>query len=477
MSAVETGAVAPFAWRPPDETLQTLKQRQGASVLVDLDNTLLCGNTLDAFLDQAWPRPASRLLVLLARFLNGLMGNKQAANLDRWIFLLVGLLLPWSLPRWRIWGAAHAARKYGNAALLAALAGHRNVVCSYAFQPLARPLVSHLLPMAEIVACGVFGSDRQTEKDVLIRRRIADREFDIAITDSLRDASMLALARDAHLVRWFDADFAHAWRSAYVPLYYLERIRRPGERSFLRSAVQDDLCLAVILCWSFPQPGWIFVAGQLLLFLSFWCVYEQGYVDNDHIAVRFEPDNPRPSTRAQQVYGRPHLAAGLWAMALGAGGCSLLAIPLDVNWLQLLKIWFGALLIVVLAFGLYNRISPPSRIVLFPLLQLMRVAVLLLWTPLSLAGGLMLSAHVIVRQMQYVTYRHVDHAARVPVPNLLRLQLFLLLMVVMALAGAEGLLQDLGLIAMLLAWSVFRARREMSKAWISLSWVWRRGGR
>ena len=358
----------------PEQALSRLRALPaGAAVVVDLDETLLLDGSVERFLGSARPALLAQPLLLLLDILKPWNFLGGARHRDLWRVRLIATLFPWTWHFWRR-AAARIAEQQVNRPLLDALAGKQLALITLSYRPIAAPIAAALLPGVPLVACALNRQDRDAGKPALMAGQLPDFPLAqaTAISDSSDDQPLLAVVAQPLRVVWPQARVTPAFEGHYLPLLYTRRLRRPGRRYFLRCVLQEDfaffLLAALPLAISLPY----LVAGLSVLLLSFWCVYEQGYVDNDRMAARFEPDNPRPPSRGHLAYGSPHWQAGLWALVLALPGCWLTAQGAGAAFTSTLVAWLGVLAVTTLWYALYNRVDPPTRLWLFPGLQALR---------------------------------------------------------------------------------------------------------
>ncbi len=134
----------------------------------------------------------------------------------------------------------------------------------------------------------------------------------LVLTDSEQDAELLAASAVPLRVIWPQARFRPAHSGVYLPGQYISQVKHRGERYLFRGILQEDFALWVLASLTFTQPL-LHIVGLLFLLLSFWAIYERGYVDNDSIAARFEREpalskayfeSPVATPRAMPGFGR-----------------------------------------------------------------------------------------------------------------------------------------------------------------------------
>ena len=157
--------------------------------------------------------------------------------------------------------------------------------------------------------------------------------------------------------------------------------------------------------------------------ISFWCIYEYGYYENDLVAEKYE-DKPRLS-KSYQAY--KHTVSWwqpwIWAVISGIIGilfleASQLATSLfDWGWLRntnqildnglkLMVYWLEFLLASRLCFWVYNYVNKKTRIWLYLVLQVTRYCGFLVVTAINIVGISALLSHIFTRSISYILYRY-----------------------------------------------------------------------
>ena len=136
--------------------------------------------------------------------------------------------------------------------------------------------------------------------------------------------------------------------------------------------------------------------------------------------------------------------------------------PLPLDYLA----WGAVLVGTHLLFRLYNRIDKPSRVWLYSGLQFARGAAFVAVAAVPPVGVAALGAHVFARWAPYCFYRQGGKRWVSDTFHLMRLVLFFWFALLLGAAyGPAGVLNWTG--AALLAWMLYRARRELVAAWKS----------
>lgn len=437
-------------------------------LLIDLDETLYLRNSTEDYLDCARPALLAVLLIQALDWLKPWRWTGGAASRDAWRLHLVRVLLPRTTRRWRRSLALRAAR-HGNRPLIEALRNRHKpvVIVTLGFRSVVTPLVAALgFGASTIVAVRDSGfaascEDRRRGKRPLVADALGEDTVrnSLVLTDSLDDLPLLAACAVPLRTRWPAARYRRALAGVYRPGRYLSQVKRPGERYVLRGILQEDFAFWLLSSLALAAVPLLHIAGLLLLLLSFWTIYECGYVDNDRIADRFEAE-PKLSTsfHASEV-ATPTLEPWLWALLSGAAAILLLrwpALPTPGDFGR----WLALLLATAGWFRLYNRYDKRSRVWLFPGLQLARSAAFAVLVPVSMVGVLALAAHVQARWLPYYVYRFGGKAwPQAPLP-LTRLLFFVAMLPLLALTQPAGVLLN-WTAAALLGWNLYRARHDL----------------
>lgn len=443
-------------------------QRHDGPLLLDLDETLYLRNSTEDFLDCARPGTLALILLRLLDALKPWRWSGGIATRDVWRVQLILRLLPWTLRRWRARVPALAAA-HANQPLLAALAERwpDAVVVTAGFEPIVVPLLQAmgLGDVAHIASSVGRFSDRRDGK---LPRVMARLGYDavrnsLVLTDSIDDAPLLAACARPLLTVWPQAQFRSALGHVYLPGQYLALVKRPGERYIVRGILQEDYAFWVIASIALSPAPLLHIVGLAVLLLSFWAIYEAGYVDNDSIAARHEAKPTLSAAFHRAPVATPALAPWIWAAVSGLAGIALLRWPAPPSALDL-AMWMLVLAATSLCFRVYNRCDKATRIWLYPGLQLARSVAFVAIVPVTLPGSIALGAHVLARWLPYVVYRSGDSLWPEMPCHLIRLMFFAMLSLLLTLAiGPQPFMN--ATMAALLLWNLFRARGELAAVW------------
>lgn len=485
---------------------------QDSPIIVDFDETLFLRNSTQAYLGSIYPRPLGLFFLLTAKATKpwrALPAPFNRSDISRDWLLVLGatLLFPWTLLVWR-YKAKTLAQKYYNLPLAQAIDDNDRapiVIATLGFGFIVNPLVRYL-PMSltqssrvQVIACrfwlGIL--DRAAGKLKMVRNVLSEQSVSnaVVVTDSNTDQALLDVAATSHLITWPDALFVPAMSDLYVPLLYSEKIKNPGKAHFIKRVVLGHWAFGVI-AWSYLSPHPILNSVSLfLLTLSYWCVYEIGYQENDTIGEKYEqrPTLSQAYREKQHSINLQTLWPWVYGIAFAIPGCVLFAVsqsalPLETAIAQIYSPsdaailssslsncawWLVYLFVVRLSFWLYNRLNELTRIWVFPLLQAQRMFGFSILASTSIVGTVLLAAFLISRWVQYCVYRCGGERTAFPI-NVSCLLLFTLLYVSLAISSLEIAELITGQAAIAFAYCALRAVKKVRKIGPQLGLVTRR---
>ena len=450
----------------PEDALLAIGTHRG-TVLVDLDETLYLRNSTQDFIGSAWPRPFAFLLIKLLDLLKPwrLTGGEQTR--DVWRVAAILILMPWSLWSWSR-RARKLGRRYSNPHLVESLnaSSQRKAVVTLGFRPIVEPLLAAMgLHDVRLVAMSPWSfRQRRRGKRARVVMALGEEEVRNAlfITDSLDDLDLLEDCRHPMRVIWPEAQYRDAFENVYLPGLYISRVKRPGVRYIYRSIISDEFSIWVLASVTLVSKPLLHVAGLALLSLSFWAIYESGYVDNDQVGARHEKDPVLTPEFFQRRVRTSTILPWAWAAACGLGGLVLLRLPFAPEIGDLLA-WTAVLLVTFFWFGLYNRLDKRTRIWFFAGLQMLRSMSFVAVVSVSLVGAVALISHVLARWVPYYSYRLTGGTWKDGEVGTSRLLFFVLLSGALAtVVGWEPFWSPVGIV--LLLWFAFKARRELVRS-------------
>ena len=448
----------------PEQALGAIRAHRGP-LLLDLDETLYLRNSTEDFIDTVRPRLLALLLLRLLDALRPWRWTGGEATRDNWRVRLVVLCFPRTGGRWSA-RVATLAGAFANRPLIEALRAPdaAPVIVTAGFDTIVAPLVAALgLPRARILAARLgHPADRRDGKLARVRGALGEQALRraLVLTDSADDLELLdACARPLRTV-WPQARFSAALGGVYLPGQYLTQVKRPGTRYIVRGILQEDFAFWVLASVTLAAQPLLHVLGLLFLLVSFWAIYERGYVDNDLVAAHLEAAPTLSAAFHEHPVATPAVQPWLWALACGAAGAVLLRWPAWPSVLDL-EIWTLVLVATHAWFALYNRLDKATRVWLFGGLQFARAAAFTALVPVTPVGALALAAHVLSRWVPYHVYRLAGRDWPEAPLHLMRLLFFVVLAALLGIA--EGVAALFGASALaLLAWNLYRARRELA---------------
>lgn len=409
---------------------------QNSCVIADFDETLWLRNSTEEYLDSLRPRFIAVAILALLDVVKpwAFFRGPGSADLYRdWIRVLsTSLLLPWSIPIWRL-NSAKRAKLWENRQLIEILNSSPLplYIATFGFEFLVGPLLKHIAPNARLCASSSFWSGHQLRR--LGKKEWLLRELDpgtiaeaIVITDSgVNDADILKFCRTPLIIRWPGAAYKRACSNSYLPFLYTQKAKRPGGNYMTYGVLCEDVMfLWIAIAWLMPSPltG---ALGLLLLHLSFWAIYEIGYVENDLVAVQHE-EKPIVAAYSQFYSGRMKpLLAWTTAVLIAAPGAFLLVL-FDSDSLRIAggvlfnhtsifgnialfslvyAVWIVYLITARGVFWVYNHVSTTQRAYLYVSLQLLRTIGYTYLFRTNLVGMSLLLALVFARWAPYLVYR------------------------------------------------------------------------
>jgi hypothetical protein len=448
----------------PEAALEAIRTHEGPR-LVDLDETLYLRNSTEDFLDCARP---GLLAVLLLRVLDILKPWQLTGGVDTrdtWRVCTISALFPWTIWQWRS-KVPIFAEHYINHELKAALEVRIQpppTIVTTGFKPIVVPLLVAMgFANAPVIAARMYSfADRRNGKLPMAIRELGSETVgrSLVITDSMNDLELLQCCARPLQVKWPDALYRRALSGVYLPGEYISQIKHPGERYILRSILQEDFAFWVLSSIGLAVNPATHLVGLLLMLVSFWAIYERGYVDNDMAASRYEVDPKLSATFGNIPVPTPAVLPWIWALFAAAAGIGILYFR-AIDFVVHVASWVAVLIFTHVCFKFYNRLDKMTRVWIYPLLQFARCAAFAAVVPIELVGAAALGAHVLSRWMPYQIYRHISTGWPEARPELGRLISFMLLSVTLVCSVGVSALLTWSAVALLL-WNVFRARHDL----------------
>lgn len=447
-----------------EESIAQLHVHDGP-VMLDLDETLYLRNSTEDFIDSAVPAPLAWLMLKILDVLKPWRLTGGWATRDVWRVRMILLLFPWTMLRWKR-RVGQLASQHGNRKVIDSVEKQTDVwVVSLGFRCIIQPLVQAMgLRHARIVAMSPFNASKRLAGKLAAVNATAGGDVvshSLLLTDSMDDADILAACHTPMRVVWPEARFVDAFESTYIPGQYLSRVKRPGQQYLYKVIIRDDFVFWVLASISLALNPFTHMIGLALLAVSFWAIYEWGYVDNDQVGARHEDDPHLSDAFLQGGVKFSTTLAWLWATVFGVAALFLLHWPVKPVVGDYLG-WTGVLLSTYGCYLLYNRLNKPTRIWLYGLLQLLRIAAFVAVVHVTIVGAVALCAYTIARWIPYLHYRTVGGDWVEGYMYTIRLMMFVVITGLMTSALGLHILLDWTALALLL-WNVFKARHELKE--------------
>ena len=473
------------------------KANKNTSIIIDFDETLFLRNSTAEYIDSLRPRIISLFLLKFITVLkpwSWLPEPFKGSKIKDWFLVVIPtILLPWTLFLWRI-KARKLAKDYGNSELIQAISKNNDstiVIATLGFNFIINPVLSRL-PMRSdmIIGCKFWQGalDRGKGKLLMVREQLSESSISsaIVVTDSYDDMPLLGVVKHPCLVVWPLAEYIPPFKNVYLPFFYLEKVKRVGENYTLKVISGDDIPL-LLLAFSWQAThSLLHGIGIILLLISFWCVYELGYYENDYVAEKYE-ENPKLSI-TYHIYKEMMRTwqPWFWSLTFGVAGVAVLekaqgiklflnAPFLETNFSSLNSVsvllpylyWAGFLLLLRLCFWIYNYLNKHTRTWLYLLLQSFRYYGFLAVTSTNLVGTSLLSSQILCRSVLYVAYRYSGRNAdnwpkQVP-EKLLRLLIFIFLLSAIAFGSQNFELWQNWQTWTIVAWCLIQGKGQIFK--------------
>ena len=466
-------------------------------VIVDFDETLFLLNSSAEYLNSLQPRFLAAIILKFLSFIKPwrflLKSSKDSEVRDWFLIIFMTLLFPWNIFLWQK-TAKKFAQKYSNNELITELKKNNNtnlIIATLGFQFVVEPILKFMsLNYSQLISCRFWqgASDRQKGKLAMVQESIQQEQIStgILITDSLDDEPLLKEVAKPFLINWSQAKYNSPMADIYFPLYYLERIKRPGEKYLLRAILLDDFPIIFIaFSWLSPQPI-LHGISMLFLVISFWCIYEFGYYENDLVAEKYEDQPQLSNTYQDYKHSVTWWKPWIWALLFGAIGIVIFEFSqratsiFDWGWLQSSSAilsailsdsivpglyWIGFLLVSRFCFWVYNYVNKKTRIWLYFVLQLTRYFGFLVVTATNIVGMCALLSHTFTRSISYLVYRYLGGVKQNSWPDIpeqfLKFFLFILMVIGMSIVDSNLSLLIAWQSLAFFAWFLFRSSNQI----------------
>ena len=282
----------------------------------------------------------------------------------------------------------------------------------------------------------------------------------------------------------------------YIPFSYLEKVKRANENYTLKVILGDDLpVLLFAFAWQ-PFNITLQISSIVFLLISFWCMYETGYYENDLVAEKYE-EQPKI---AAAYYAHKSMMTNwipwLWSFAFGLLGIICLEKAQGVRYLFYfsgleLKIasihpailmacyWTIFLLSTRLCFWIFNHFNKHTRTWFYIVLQSFRYYGFIAVTYVNPIGTSLLSSNILARSILYVVYRYSggksqDWPAQLP-EKVLRCLIFILILCATCFSVQSFALWQTWQTWLIIAWFLVQGKGQFIKIFAQIKPVFKDG--
>ena len=296
-------------------------------------------------------------------------------------------------------------------------------------------------------------------------------------------------------------------KNIYFPLVYIHKVKRVNQNYIVDLILLDDFPLLVLaFSWVSSLPI-LNAVGIFCLMLSFWCIYEYGYYENDLVAERYEQKPVLSDTYYKRLITIKWWQPWIWSLTIGLlGVCFVITSEmarLDISlnfpeittssillrWnlpnesdLTLASLFFQAfykwtcfLLVSRLCFFVYNYVNKQTRIWLYPVLQSSRYCGFLLVAATNMVGICIIMTYVLARSTTYIVYRYSGGNPN-DWPKLqdwfLRLLFFLIFIITLSIVESDLSLLFSWQTLVLVGWWFKKCRRQAVEIVKNIKPIW-----
>ena len=217
--------------------------------------------------------------------------------------------------------------------------------------------------------------------------------------------------------------YLSSWDNFYIPFSYLEKVKRAKENYTLRVIIWDDVpILLFAFAWHLNYSP-LAISSILCLLISFWCMYETGYYENDRIAEKYEE---RPKLAPTYYVYKKMMNSSfpwIWSLLFGFAGVTLLEKAQGIRYLfngtpmeleiasldpvlLMMCYWTAILVLTRFCFWIFNNFNKHTRTWLYIFLQSFRYYGFAAITYINPIGTSLLSSNILSRSILYVVYRY-----------------------------------------------------------------------
>lgn len=397
-------------------------------LILDFDHTLFLSNSTEEYLDSARPKVVCALLLTLIDWLKIWKifpgDQKRLVYRDPIRVIIISVLLPWTYILY-LSRASYLSKKYINESVKKIIFlrdWEKLVIASNGSKFILKPLLKAAKVEQDLLLGSGFlpfgDSIRSLGKKFFIQRELLPHELKQAtfITDNEEDKNLVDIVGEFKFFRWPQERRFRAGQNVYIPFVYTHASKRGNDNHLLNVVILEDFPI-ILLAYIFTSSYAFDLLSLVSLFclvLSFWCIYEVGYFENDLFELRYEAEhkNVYKLKYIEKIQNFPlELFAWIWALGLGSLGIALMQreVCTSFNCLTYLaanvSLWAIWLISVRVIYRIYNGSDFRIRQLFFPLLQISRLAGPVLFFSVNFLGVFLIVAQVVSRWVGYLVYR------------------------------------------------------------------------
>ena len=452
-------------------------------LILDFDHTLFLFNATEEYLNSVEPRTLCALVLALLDWLkvwNLFSGeDNRVVSRDAIRVIAVSICFPWSyfLYKKRI---ASLLKEHLNAEILGLLVSkpwEKVVIVSSGFDFIVKPLLDQINIQADHLLCSsIFptqGSIGAAEKRAYLQQTLTVNELNQAtfISNNPEDQGLKGMTNQFVSCESQHTQQFRAGQDVYIPFVYTHASKRGNSNHVFNVIICDDYTIVVLAYILFNAISIQLFISLLLLVLSFWFIYEICYFENDLYELKYESKHKNLEV-IEYIKKVQHcsLEKSAWLWAIGFSCLGLLLLPenliaasspiLSYGFLSQLLIWMSWLVAARLVFRVYTYSSFHHRVILYPVLQLFRLAGPVLFLPITLYGAFLIVAQAMNRWFYYLMYR-TGGDPKVVSNSLVRHIVFVILVVMLAVITKDISILISSQFLVILSWSILRGNLKI----------------
>lgn len=248
----------------------------------------------------------------------------------------------------------------------------------------------------------------------------------------------------------------------YIPLQYTVKVKKVRKNYLIRVILGEDFLIILLAFNWFTSHPLGNALGLLSIFISFWCIYEIGYIENDLVGKKFEQAPVLSSSYASYEKNFRSWQPWISAIVLATVGILVVQFANEPSFWDLfgaksvktweisndlmilltkLAVWLLFLMLVRGLFRIYNYANKQTRVWLYSILQTCRCYGFLTIFQTNTLGIILLMSHTIARSIPYIIYRYIggkteDWPKQFPI-GFFRFLLYIFLLVSLTIASPD----------------------------------------